>query len=119
MYGTLVTNGISLFFAQEIGLALKSLLGSVDELYADLPPNTHRGIQMAHKVLSSDMSELINAMKLAQKYATTTLDQDYKRGMLSKGHVLAVDAKNLLDAVDTARLQARGFVPSTSQGQLS
>ncbi|XP_072170452.1 focal adhesion kinase 1-like isoform X2 [Diadema setosum] len=95
---------------RDIGLALKNLLGSVDILYGDLPPETHRGIQMAHKVLSSDMGELINAMKLAQKYATTTLDQDYKRGMLSAGHILAVDAKNLLDAVDTARLQAHGLM---------
>ncbi|XP_071498719.1 focal adhesion kinase 1-like [Diadema antillarum] len=95
---------------RDIGLALKNLLGSVDILYGDLPPETHRGIQMAHKVLSSDMGELITAMKLAQKYATTTLDQEYKRGMLSAGHILAVDAKNLLDAVDTARLQAHDLM---------
>ncbi|XP_041484062.1 focal adhesion kinase 1-like isoform X3 [Lytechinus variegatus] len=95
---------------RDIGLALKSLLSSVDTLYSDLPGETHRGIQLAHKVLSSDMGELINAMKLAQKYATTTLDQDYKRGMIQAGHVLAVDAKNLLDAVDTARLQAQDLV---------
>lgn len=58
---------------------------------------------MAHQVLSSDMAALIKAMKMAQKYATTTLDQDYKRGMVSAGHVLAVDAKNLLDTVDNVR----------------
>lgn len=58
---------------------------------------------MAHKVLSADMAELINSMKLAQKYSTTTLDQEYRRGMLSAGHVLAVDAKHLFDVVDTAR----------------
>ncbi|XP_022097090.1 focal adhesion kinase 1-like isoform X6 [Acanthaster planci] len=92
---------------KDVGLSLKNLLASVDGLYSSLPPQTHRSIQMAHKVLSSDMAELINAMKLAQKYATTTLDQDYKKGMLSAGHILAVDAKNLLDAVDTARLRAQ------------
>lgn len=58
---------------------------------------------MAHKVLSADMAELINAMKLAQKYSSTTLDQEYRKGMLSAGHVLAVDAKHLFDVVDTAR----------------
>lgn len=58
---------------------------------------------MAHKVLSSDMAELINAMKMAQKYSTTTLDQEYRRGMLSAAHVLAVDAKHLFDVVDEAR----------------
>ncbi|XP_038056830.1 focal adhesion kinase 1-like isoform X2 [Patiria miniata] len=92
---------------KDVGLSLKNLLASVDGLYSSLPPQTHRSIQMAHKVLSSDMAELINAMKLAQRYATTTLDQDYKKGMLSAGHILAVDAKNLLDAVDTARLRAQ------------
>ncbi|XP_071808056.1 focal adhesion kinase 1-like isoform X2 [Asterias amurensis] len=92
---------------KDVGLSLKNLLASVDGLYSSLPPQTHRSIQMAHKVLSSDMAELINAMKLAQRYATTTLDQDYKKGMLSAGHILAVDAKNLLDAVDTARLSAQ------------
>ena len=61
---------------------------------------------MAHKVLSSDMGELINAMKMAQKYSTTTLDQEYRRGMLSAAHVLAVDAKHLFDVVDAARKQA-------------
>ncbi|KAK2558261.1 Focal adhesion kinase 1 [Acropora cervicornis] len=63
-------------------------------------------IEMAHKVLSSDMGELINAMKMAQKYSTTTLDQEYRRGMLSAAHVLAVDAKHLFDVVDAARKQA-------------
>lgn len=61
---------------------------------------------MAHKVLSSDMAELINAMKMAQKYSTTTLDQEYRRGMLSAAHVLAVDAKHLFDVVDEARKQS-------------
>ena len=61
---------------------------------------------MAHKVLSSDMAELINAMKMAQKYSITTLDQEYRRGMLSAAHVLAVDAKHLFDVVDDARKQS-------------
>jgi focal adhesion kinase 1 len=68
---------------------------------------------MAHKVLSADMAELINSMKLAQKYSTTTLDQEYRRGMLSAGHVLAVDAKHLFDVVDTARKQGRRNSPTT------
>lgn len=88
---------------KNVGLALKNLLSSVDDQCALLPPESHREVEMAHQVLSSDMASLIKAMKMAQKYSTTTLDQDYKRGMLSAGHVLAVDAKNLLDVVDNAR----------------
>jgi focal adhesion kinase 1 len=34
---------------------------------------------MAHKVLSKDMGELVNAMKLAQNYSTTTLDAEYRK----------------------------------------
>ncbi|XP_071953746.1 focal adhesion kinase 1-like isoform X3 [Antedon mediterranea] len=88
---------------KDIGMALKTLLASVDNVLEELAEQTHRDVQMAHKVLSSDLAKLISAMKLAQRYATTTLDGDYKKGMLAAGHVLAMDAKNLLDAVDTAR----------------
>ena len=63
---------------------------------------------MAHKVLSSDMAELINAMRLAQQYSTTLLDGDYRKGMLKAAHVLAMDSKNLLDAVENARRQITG-----------
>ena len=58
---------------------------------------------MAHKVLSSDMAELITAMKMAQQYSSTLLDGEYRKGMLKAAHVLAMDSKNLLDAVDSAR----------------
>ncbi|XP_070556782.1 focal adhesion kinase 1-like isoform X4 [Ptychodera flava] len=90
-----------------VGLALKMLLSSVDGIVSELPSSKHREVEMAHKVLSSDMSELVNQMKLAQKYASTTLDGEYRRNMLSAAHVLAVDAKNLLDVVDSARALAQ------------
>lgn len=60
---------------------------------------------MAHKVLSSDMATLISSMRLAQQYSTTLLDGEYRKGMLKAAHVLAMDSKNLLDAVDSARRQ--------------
>lgn len=80
---------------------------------------------MAHKVLSKDMFELVSAMKLAQEYSETTLDVEYRkyvsncqlnlqkitinnfffRSMLSAAHVLAMDAKNLLDVVDSIRMR--------------
>ena len=58
---------------------------------------------MAHKVLSADMAELITALKTAQKYYRSTLQEDYRKEMLSAAHVLAVDAKHLFDVVDAAR----------------
>lgn len=58
---------------------------------------------MAHKVLSSDMADLISAMKLAQQFSSTHLEADYRKGMLKAAHALAMDSKNLLDSVDNAR----------------
>lgn len=58
---------------------------------------------MATKVLNSDMAELIRQMKLAQQYSNTVLDKEYLKKMLQAGHALAVDCKNLLEAVDIAR----------------
>ena len=61
---------------------------------------------MAHKVLSPHMAELIAAMKLAQKYGPTLIADEYSRRMLKSAHILALDSKNLLDAVDNARRRA-------------
>ena len=58
---------------------------------------------MAHKVLSADMAELIQKMKLAQKYAHTTLDQENKRNMLAAAQALALDAKNLYDSYSKSK----------------
>jgi len=59
---------------------------------------------MAQKVLSTDMGNLISSMKLAQQYSSTALDGEYRKNMLKAAHVLAIDSKNLLDAVDNGRL---------------
>jgi len=89
---------------KKVGLELRELLAAVDKLIPAFPAVTHRQVEMAHKVLSKDMSELVNSMKLAQKYNNTTVEADYRKGMLSSAHVLAMDAKNLLDVIDNIRL---------------
>ncbi|KAK1879943.1 Focal adhesion kinase 1 [Dissostichus eleginoides] len=81
---------------KEVGLALRTLLATVDET---LP------IEMAQKLLNSDLAELIAKMKLAQQYVMTSLQKDYKKQMLMAAHALAVDAKNLLDVIDQSRLK--------------
>uniref|UniRef100_A0A672M7C1 Focal adhesion kinase 1 n=1 Tax=Sinocyclocheilus grahami TaxID=75366 RepID=A0A672M7C1_SINGR len=91
-----------------VGLALRTLLATVDETIPLLPAHTHREIEMAQKLLNSDLAELINKMKLAQQYVMTSLQQDYKKQMLTAAHALAVDAKNLLDVIDQARLKMLG-----------
>ncbi|XP_075067763.1 focal adhesion kinase 1 isoform X3 [Mixophyes fleayi] len=91
-----------------VGLALRTLLATVDETIPVLPASTHREIEMAQKLLNSDLGELINKMKLAQQYVMTSLQQEYKKQMLTAAHALAVDAKNLLDVIDQARLKMIG-----------
>ncbi|XP_047639135.1 focal adhesion kinase 1 isoform X20 [Phacochoerus africanus] len=93
---------------KEVGLALRTLLATVDETIPVLPASTHREIEMAQKLLNSDLGELINKMKLAQQYVMTSLQQEYKKQMLTAAHALAVDAKNLLDVIDQARLKVLG-----------
>ncbi|XP_048658171.1 focal adhesion kinase 1 isoform X28 [Marmota marmota marmota] len=93
---------------KEVGLALRTLLATVDETIPVLPASTHREIEMAQKLLNSDLGELISKMRLAQQCAMTSLQQEYKKQMLTAAHALAVDAKNLLDAIDQARLKMLG-----------
>ncbi|XP_029078573.1 focal adhesion kinase 1 isoform X3 [Monodon monoceros] len=93
---------------KEVGLALRTLLATVDETIPVLPASTHREIEMAQKLLNSDLGELISKMKLAQQYVMTSLQQEYKKRMLTAAHALAVDAKNLLDVIDQARMKALG-----------
>ncbi|XP_076059773.1 protein tyrosine kinase 2 Fak isoform X9 [Oratosquilla oratoria] len=104
-----------------VGLELRTLLSSVDLLMPQFPAESHRKIEMAHKVLSKDMSDLVDAMKLAQKYSTTTLDNEYRKQMLAAAHVLAMDSKNLLDVIDGVRLchgiLSMALTPSTHSSQ--
>ncbi|XP_053785987.1 focal adhesion kinase 1 isoform X2 [Desmodus rotundus] len=93
---------------KDVGLALRTLLATVDDTIPGLPASTHREIEMAQKLLNSDLGELISKMKLAQQYVLTSLQQEYKKQMLTAAHALAVDAKNLLDVIDQARLKMLG-----------
>ena len=45
-------------------------------------------------------------MRLAQQNAVTSLKEECQRQMLAAAHTLALDSKNLLDAVDQARVRA-------------
>lgn len=58
------------------------------------------------KLLNKDLGELINKMRLAQQNTVTTLKEECQRQMLAAAHALALDSKNLLDAVDQARVRA-------------
>ncbi|XP_061074983.1 focal adhesion kinase 1-like isoform X9 [Conger conger] len=93
---------------KDVGLALRTLLATVDETIPTLPASSHREVEMSQKLLNSDLAELIGKMKLAQQYVMTSLQMDYKKQMLTAAHALAVDAKNLLDVIDQARIKMMG-----------
>lgn len=67
---------------KNVGLELRNLLTSVDEIVSNFPPHMLREVEMAHKVLSKDMTEVVSAMKLAQQYSKTTLDAEYRKYVL-------------------------------------
>ncbi|XP_019588685.1 protein-tyrosine kinase 2-beta isoform X2 [Rhinolophus sinicus] len=91
---------------KNVGLTLRKLIGSVDNLLPSLPSSSRTEIEGTQKLLNKDLAELINKMRLAQQNAVTSLSEECKRQMLTASHTLAVDAKNLLDAVDQAKVQA-------------
>ncbi|EAT43915.1 AAEL004666-PA, partial [Aedes aegypti] len=95
---------------RNVGIELRKLLGAVDQISVSFPAQCHKEVEMAHKVLSKDMFELVAAMRLAQQYSETTLDAEYRKSMLSAAHVLAMDAKNLLDVVDSIRVRFPNLV---------
>uniref|UniRef100_A0A8C0Z8N4 Focal AT domain-containing protein n=1 Tax=Cyanistes caeruleus TaxID=156563 RepID=A0A8C0Z8N4_CYACU len=90
-------------FPQDIGLSLRKLIGSVDEILPDLPPSSRTEIEGTQKLLNKDLANLIGKMRLAQQNSGTSLRSEFQRQMLTASHALAVDAKNLLDSVDQAK----------------
>lgn len=91
---------------KNVGLTLRKLIASVDDLLPSLPSSSRTEIEGTQKLLNKDLAELINKMRLAQQNAVTSLSEECKRQMLTASHTLAVDAKNLLDAVDQAKVLA-------------
>ncbi|XP_071268604.1 protein tyrosine kinase 2 beta, b isoform X1 [Salvelinus alpinus] len=89
-----------------VGLTLRSLIHSVDDILPTLHESIRTEIEGTQKLLNNDMSELISKMRLAQQNAVTSLKEECKKQMLTAAHNLAMDGKNLLDAVDQARVRA-------------
>uniref|UniRef100_A0A8C9T9R2 Protein tyrosine kinase 2 beta, a n=1 Tax=Scleropages formosus TaxID=113540 RepID=A0A8C9T9R2_SCLFO len=96
---------------KSVGLTLRSLIRSVDDVLPTLHNSVRTEIEGTQKLLNKDMAELINKMRLAQQNAITTLKEECKKQMLAAAHTLAMDSKNLLDAVDQARVRANVAKP--------
>ncbi|XP_020510002.2 protein-tyrosine kinase 2-beta isoform X2 [Labrus bergylta] len=89
-----------------LGITLKSLIQSVDEILPSLHSSVTTEIEGTKKLLNKDLGELISKMRLAQQNSITSLKEECQRQMLAAAHTLALDSKNLLDAVDQARVRA-------------
>uniref|UniRef100_A0A3Q2Y3K0 non-specific protein-tyrosine kinase n=1 Tax=Hippocampus comes TaxID=109280 RepID=A0A3Q2Y3K0_HIPCM len=86
-----------------VGVTLRSLIQHVDDILPSLHGSITNEIVGTKKLLNKDLGELINKMRLAQQNSVTTLKQECQRQMLAAAHTLALNSKNLLDAVDQAR----------------
>ncbi|XP_034435804.1 protein tyrosine kinase 2 beta, b isoform X2 [Hippoglossus hippoglossus] len=93
------------------GMALRDLIRSVDDILPTLHESIRTEIEGTQKLLNNDMAELISKMRLAQQNAITSLKEECKKQLLAAAHTLAMDSKNLLDAVDQARVRANVAKP--------
>ncbi|CAK6962263.1 protein tyrosine kinase 2 beta%2C b [Scomber scombrus] len=91
---------------KSVGMALRDLIRSVDDILPTLHESVRTEIEGTQKLLNNDMAELISKMRLAQQNAITSLKEECKKQMLAAAHNLAMDSKNMLDAVDQARVRA-------------
>lgn len=89
-----------------VGITLRSLIQSVDEILPSLHSSVTTEIEGTKKLLNKDLGDLISKMRLAQQNYITSLKEECQRQMLTAAHTLALDSKNLLDAVDQARVRA-------------
>uniref|UniRef100_A0A3Q4I4L9 non-specific protein-tyrosine kinase n=1 Tax=Neolamprologus brichardi TaxID=32507 RepID=A0A3Q4I4L9_NEOBR len=97
---------------KSVGMALRDLITSVDEILPTLHGSVRTEIEGTQKLLNHDMGELISKMRLAQQNAITSLKEECKKQMLAAAHTLAMDSKNMLDAVDQARVRANLAKPA-------
>ncbi|XP_078131401.1 protein tyrosine kinase 2 beta, b [Sander vitreus] len=91
---------------KSVGLALRDLIRSVDDILPTLHKSVRTEIEGTQKLLNHDMAELINKMRMAQQNSITSLKEECQKQMLAAAHTLAMDSKNMLDAVDQARVRA-------------
>lgn len=63
----------------DIGSRLRELCATVDVLSDAFPSHARREVEMAHQVLSKDMAGLVEAMRLAIQYGSTTLQPEYTK----------------------------------------
>lgn len=89
-----------------IGNSLKKLVTSVTSELTRIDECHHREIDMAQKTTNKDLSQIIAQMRLVNRFIATSQVADYKKCLMAATQVLAMDVKNLLDVVDSARMKS-------------
>ncbi|XP_054875964.1 protein tyrosine kinase 2 beta, b isoform X1 [Poeciliopsis prolifica] len=100
---------------KSVGMALRDLIRSVDDVLPSLHESIRTEIEGTQKLLNNDMAELISKMRLAQQNSITSLKEECKKQLLAAAHTLAMDSKNMLDAVDQARVRANIAKPAAPE----
>lgn len=95
---------------RDVGTELRQLLALVDSMMAELPVWSHREVELAHKVLASDMTGLVRAMHQALGIQLSSLAAESRRAMCQAAHTIVVDSKTLLDTVNSVRARATVLV---------
>eukprot|EP00118_Oscarella_pearsei_P022002 m.250921 g.250921 ORF g.250921 m.250921 type:complete len:1124 (+) comp40327_c0_seq9:205-3576(+) len=90
---------VYLHHARSIGSQVRNLLETVHQYLLTLPNSRHKEIQLAHSVVVSDMSGMVEKIKVAVENIHTTTAVEYGRAVLRDAHSLAQDCKTLLLAV--------------------
>ncbi|XP_065843254.1 focal adhesion kinase 1-like isoform X2 [Oscarella lobularis] len=88
--------------AKTIGNHVRNLLEVVHQHLLTIPNEKHQEIQLAHSVVVSDMTNLVDAIKSAVSNSHTTAAVEYGKAVLRPAHSLAQDTKTLLSAVQRA-----------------
>ncbi|KAK5620462.1 Protein-tyrosine kinase 2-beta [Crenichthys baileyi] len=104
-----------IIIVKSVGMALRALIRSVDDVLPSLHESVRTEIEGTQKLLNNDMAELISKMRLAQQNFITSLKEECKKQMLAAAHILAMDSKNMLDAVDQARVRANLAKPAAPE----
>ncbi|XP_063733621.1 protein-tyrosine kinase 2-beta-like isoform X2 [Eleginops maclovinus] len=102
---------------KSVGITLRSLIQRVDEILPSLHSSITAEIEGTMKLLNKDLGDLIGKMRLAQQNSVTSLKEECQRQMLAAAHTLALDSKNLLDAVDQARVRANLAKPRPASAE--
>ena len=82
-----------------VGVALKALMANVDGIKSKINDDYLPEVEMAEKVLQTNLKRLIDCCKECQNNQERLFFEDCKKSLLLEGHNLARNAKSLYEVV--------------------